>query len=536
MRLGTISICALFLTDSAFGIRFPTIAALYDVPSEITGDTSEYRIPIGGQEFVAWERDTENALLIEMFLELYWKTAEEWDVIYYGRYQGLEYGQRGRSLSDRIDQVTDALYDTYIAANKGREPPLWFQNMVTLWMNALLEIIVSTRPLPLFDIEPVKIPEGIKYSVDMFDKDFLEDIRDARKPGKKKHERLRSTADHLHLLFSPRFSGPSFPIYYNGTHIRSRYEQVARYLVNALEVSAETGEEVSDQEFQFVVSDLDVSLEHKQVTVYVDPNKSTRMLNTILKIRDKLIRAKVESQRLGWQVRTEMGYMDSIVAGFEPTHPRILKRWEIIKELLISLSLSFDTLIEGLDGMAEVVRVMQVLSLPETDESIDEFDKLFNAMSISPRPLHHTTDFAKYTRSDVQDGNEYVPISQIDGGQAETDIGPLSGLSKALPISINIADPDPEDIAKEPKSIPISIDLGLREPMSTLQLPKVSMSQESPKQLLTDISPSVRTNLLLPGSSASESGRTPDSTRNGQVRNKSRFSKGSRFSDYIDDN
>ncbi|KAK6532072.1 hypothetical protein TWF694_003234 [Orbilia ellipsospora] len=527
MRFGIVSIYAIVLTDSALGIRFPTIEALYDAPSEISGDTSEYRIPIGGQEFVAWEREIDNTLLIEMFYELYWKTAGEWDNIYHGEYRGLEYGQRGLSLTDRIDQLTDALYETYSVANKGREPPLWFQNMVTLWMNALLEIVVSVRPRRIFDTEPVKLPEEIKYFVDMLDKDFLEDIRDTSKLGNKQKERLRTTADHLHLLFLPRFSGPSFPGHRDGTHIRSRYEQVARYLVNGLEVSAENGEEIIDQEFQFVVSNLDVSLEHKQVTVYVDPNKTTRMLNTILKIRDKLIRAKSESQRLGWEVRTAMGYLDSIVAGFEPTHPRILKRWQLIKELLTSLSLSFDVLIDGLDGMAEVVRVMEVLSLPETDESI-EFEKVFDG--ISPRPLHYTADFEKPTRSDLHDGNDYTPISQIDGGQAETDTGPLSGLSKALPISINIIDPD--EVSKQPMSIPISIDL--REPMSTLQLPK--SPQESPKQLFTDPSPSARTNLLLPGSSASESGRSPDSTRHGHVRNKSRFSKGSRFSDYIDEN
>ncbi|EPS36442.1 hypothetical protein H072_10023 [Dactylellina haptotyla CBS 200.50] len=466
-----IYVTLLFIKNSS-GFLFTSIDDLAKEPTLATGDTSEYRIPIDGEVFASWEGDVDNGVLIELFLDLYWQAAKEWDHIFYGEYISGGYNSRRKSIFDRIDELNYVLDDIYTEAN----------------------------------------------NVDMLNQDFAEDTRNTK--AVQDAPRERSTADHLHLLFQPRFRGPSHPDHREGVHIRSRYEEVARYLLNALEVSAEQGDDIRDHEFQFVVSNLDVSLEHKQVTVYLDPNKTTRMRNTMLKLRERLTKAKIEALKAGWEVRTQMGYMSSTVAGYEETHPGISKQWERVRTIITKLGHVFDNLIEDLDGMAEILRVLAVPNLPETDESLgeglEEFTKDYT--------LDRTAQFKKASNLDGNEIKDYIQILQKeerpDGGNSV----PL-GRGKTQPDSIISSSGGSSDPSILQEIIPISIDLREQD-SSRLPLPlPESFPQGSSNILSTDLSPSVQTNLLA--------GQSPGGINPPR---RSIFSHGSRFSDLVKNN
>ncbi|KAF3916684.1 hypothetical protein ABW20_dc0105578 [Dactylellina cionopaga] len=496
------------------GLEFTTITDLAKAPTLTTADVSEYRIPIDGERFAEWERTIDRSGLLEIYLLLYRKACNEWYNIYFGKIIG-EYGQREKTLAERIDELDVALEETYMEANKGKASPLWFRNMVTLWMNALFEVLIDTKEDSFYDVNSKLVPAKFKYRVEMLNKDFVQDIKDAAKV--EGYPRDRTTADHFRLLFMPPFQGPKYPMFTGGVHMKSKYEEVARYLVNALEVSAEKGEDAHDNEFQFVVSDLDVSLEHKQVMVYVDPNKTTRMRKTLLKLRDKLTKTKTDALVLGWDVRTQMGLFDSIVAGYRNTDSNILKRWDRIKKVIINLGYTLDNLIYYLDAMAEILRVMEVPSLPETEESLMEG----GFGDYAREYLDRTAQFRKPSGS----GMDYSPISQFGSPKADEDTALPYAISKMKPAS------SPSDRGSSDPSIlqEIQISVDLREQEGTmipLPLPE-SFPQESTKLLSTDVSPvGARNNLLLQPDSALSSGGV-------NVPRRSIFSPDSRFSENI---
>ncbi|KAK6535868.1 hypothetical protein TWF281_000118 [Arthrobotrys megalospora] len=537
------------------------ISTLAQAPNRTTGDTSEYRIPIDGETFAGWNREVTWSGLVEAFLEAYERAGLEWERIFYGLppENPDPYNPYARTpcLIKAAELFRESLFDTFEQdINKGEEVPIWFRNMVVTWGNMMYEIAYSTVENPFYRVrqaDPKKFEPEFVYPVAMLNKDFPEDFRDALRFMDLPLS--RPTADHLHLLFMPRFQGPQESRYNrHGIHTESRYEKVARYLLNAVEISA-TGEDARRREFQFVVSDfdLDVSL---QYTVYVDPNKTTRMRESLLKLRDRLMRIMNEGLELAWDIRTELGFLDSKVAGINKTMeeeeiaieqglnelpkarnvpdfdyfveiesdrptPRkrkgisLFQKWQTYKTLIVDVTYMPRFLIEDLDYMAEVLRVMEVPQLPRTEQSVDFAKDLAlkrPAEPIKQMRLSHIETMDSPMNRDTSPGG----FSQIPLKPDSLEVTPREGFSPFRP------DPDPgpgpEDRTFEEliNIIPISLDFRdnsdadaeARSQGELLRAGSSPNAAEDLKLLSTDMSPSPRS-FLQPGYSPGSRNYSP---------------------------
>ncbi|KAK6362655.1 hypothetical protein TWF730_000110 [Orbilia blumenaviensis] len=574
------------LLQQALGFEyFTNIANLGNEPTLATGDTSEYRIPIDGETFAQWERTVDSSGLIEAFLKFYRKADMEWESLFYGlsSEEPYNYNARAPCFNERIDKTTELLLDTYKAASKGEEPPIWFSNMIITWGNILYEVVMSTRENPFYDVpaaDEKDIPVDWLYPVPMFNKDFAENFRDALDFAD--FPLSRPTADHIHLILMPQFRGPRDPDYRNGAHVKSRYERVARYLLNAVEVSAGAGGEgARNHEFQFVVSDLDVSLEHSLVTVYVDPNKTTRMRETLLKVRDRLSRIMNKGLEQAWDIRTEMGFLDSKIAGINKTIeereraedervkaaeakrkakalaqlgfvpgdaaageeqqmnilPRkrrtpLFDKWQVLKDLIIDVTYLPSYLIKDIDSIAEVLRVMIVPQLPSSENSLElAKDISFNPEPVRNMRISNIETMASPINRDTSPGGYSAMLPAQGNGE---------GAFRVVPSDLG---PEPSDRAFEDllNVIPISIELGYQDlnreagpgvdsedPVELTRAGSDPIGADNLKLLSTDVSPEGRS-LLHPGYSPSPRSYSPP--------RRSLFSgTSSRFSDVIIDN
>ncbi|KAK6357691.1 hypothetical protein TWF718_001999 [Orbilia javanica] len=575
----------LCLLQRALGMDyFTSIRDLANEPTLATGDTSEYRIPIDGQKFGAWERVMDYNGLIDAFLKFYRKGEKEWERIFYGRpgYDSYNYNDRSSCFTEKVDKLMESILDTYMEAHNGSNPPMWFRNMIVTWANTLFEVVMSTRENPFYDVGVVAaedVPEQFSYKVAMFNRDFPEDFRDALKFEDFPVSRM--TADHLHLFFTPLFRGRGDPNVKPGSRVKPRSEQVGRYLLNGVEISGRAGENMQTHEFQFVVSDIDVSLGRDLVTVFVDPNKTTRMRETLLKLRDRLFRIMTEGLRQAWDIRTEMGFLDSKIAGVNRTMEEreqvaeerakaaeakkrakdfakvgfnlgqesgagegqsvnilpkkkptpLFSKWQVIKDLIVDLSYMPEYLIKDLDAMAEVLRVMEVPQLPDTEESI----KMLKDLTFNPveTPNYMRLSNIETMESPISQNTEPGGPSQPLQMQNVQEATFREGLTGPVPQKTDRTDRAFEDLIS---AIPVSISLDLRdsevdsESQQQVQLMREGsdpFNGEHLKLLSTDVSPSARS-LLHPGYSPSQRNHSPP--------RRSIFSgTGSRFSDVIND-
>ncbi|KAK6508870.1 hypothetical protein TWF481_003637 [Arthrobotrys musiformis] len=519
MRLRYITVICLFKQALSLDY-FTNLRDLAKEPTLATGDTSEYRIPIDGETFAKWERVVDYNGLIEAFLSYYGKADREWEGLFYGMpgRESYDHTTRSTCFTERVDRLMESLFENYKLASKGQAPPVWFQNMVVEWANTLFEVVMSTRDNPFYGIpgvDPDDIPAEFLYKVAMLNRGFPENFRDALKF--EDYPTSRTTADHLHLFFTPLFRGPRDPENKYGSHTKSRYEQAERYLLNAVEVSAGAGDDMQTHEFQFVVSDLDVSLEHRLVTVFVDPNKTTRMRETLLKLRDKLLRVMAEGLRQAWDIRTEMGFLDSRIAGVNKTMEEqanaaedkvkadeqkkrdkdfakfgfdlgtnggmaeeqtttilpkkrktsLFKKWQVLKDLIIDLTYMPEFLIKDLDAMAEILRVLEVPQLPST-EPFPKLPKTLTSNSAAEQPKYMRISNIETMDSPINQVTStggYTPINQntSPGGyiplqkpQVQDIIDATFQEEPGVGIEPEVTDREFEDLINV---IPISLDL-----------------------------------------------------------------------------
>ncbi|KAK6516152.1 hypothetical protein TWF506_006064 [Arthrobotrys conoides] len=589
MRLRYLTTLCCFLPLALSLDYFVNVDDLVKEPTLLTGDISEFRIPIDGETFANWGRVVDYNGLIEAFLEFYQGAAKEWERLFYGRPSQEAYN-RLAGYTEQVDRVMENIFEVYRKVSKGKDPPVRFQNTVIEWANILFEVVMSTKDNPFYNVPALakdEVPAEYAYTVDMLNRDFPENYEDALRF---EDEPLsRTTADHIHLLLTPRFRGPRDPSNRYGRHIKSKYEQVERYLLNAVEGSARKGEGVQADEFQFVVSDLDVSLEHKLVTVYVDPNKTTRMRNTLLKLRDRLLEVRKQGLIQAWDIRLAMGKYDSRVAGWNRTmeeqeraaeekarvtedkkknrgrlanfwysfgdpepeevrrtklFPRkqkapIFQQWQVLKDLVRQITLLPGHLIDDLTVLAEILRVMEVPQLPESENSVQlaknltfdpieapKYMRLSNIETMAS-PVNRNTSPANQNTSP---GGLLLKLEEADAdireptyreGTDRLELEPTDRTDRAFEDLLDV--------------IPISLDLRDRESDGDSGSQQaVQLVREGPdpigadrlKLLSTDVSPSARS-LLHPGSSPGGRNYSPP--------RRSIFSgTNSRFSDAID--
>ncbi|KAF3087285.1 hypothetical protein TWF102_010581 [Orbilia oligospora] len=583
MRLRYLASLCCFLPQALSLDYFNDIGDLAKEPTLLTGDIGEHRIEVDGETYAKWQRVVDNNELVEVFFSFYRGAEEEWESLFYGspRQEPYDYHIRSTCYTEKVNRVKEAIFDTYKIASKGKDPPIEFQNKVVEWANTLFEIVISTWENPFYNVATLdlgNVPAEYSYTVDMLNRDFPEDYRDSAKF--EDEPIVRTTADHLHLLFTPRFKGPRYPNNRYGSHIQSRSEQIEKYLLNAEEVSAKPGVDIRKHEFKFVVSKIDVSLEHQLVTVVVDLNKTTRVWKTLLKLRDRLLEIRKQGLVQAWDIRLAMGKYDSRVAGWNKTmeeqekaaeerariaeekkgtrsrfanfwhsfedtgeaqrmsfFPKkqqtpIFQKWQLLKDLVRQVTLIPEHLIDDLAVMAEILRVMEVPQLPRIENSAHlGKDLTFNAVEA---PKYMRLSDIETMASPMNQNTSPINQNTSPGGlllrlEEQDNRDPTFREERG---GSGLEPTDRTDRAFEDliNAIPISIDLresdGDSESQQGVQLVREGSDPTNADQLKllsTDVSPSARS-LLHPG------------TRTYSPPRRSIFSgTGSRFSDAVND-
>ncbi|KAF3940862.1 hypothetical protein ABW19_dt0207821 [Dactylella cylindrospora] len=348
--------CLLVLSLSVgLGLEIAKVRELEKQPTKLTKNTEELRIPIDELSFRKWERKVDDEReLIETYLTIYLKTAAAWDDIFNGPNYNQEDGHRDPTVAERVDTATDTIINTYIKA-KGKKPPKPLRRLIDAWATTIKRPLLSDR-IGRVGQEPPDIPPDAVYAADMLEQDFPQDYRPPRADENAEIE-LRTTADHLRRFLRPVFLGETrFRI--DRKHMWTVYQRVARYLVNAV-----------NEERNSEKGTLRVPFQSTRDIVYVDPNKTTRMRNTLLKIRDQFIHAKARGLSLGWELQTQLDAMDNLITSkLSKKAPDDIKQWNRAKVALTRTPEIYWRLAHYLDVLTEVLRVMEVPAAPGTGE------------------------------------------------------------------------------------------------------------------------------------------------------------------------